>query len=145
MDPPRPDVENPVRAGAGLVSRNNRERVMLSADVRTVLGGTAARHRVRDLSEDGARLDNASLFATGSRLLVTIGALHDLEALVVWVRDGQAGIRFAHRIDTGLARSKAFIRPTQPVRSQIAADTAPHAGWIADLNDPYRRGGRTGR
>ena len=73
----------------------------------------------------------------GATVLVSVGVLKAIGATVVWVKDDLAGLRFAETIDPDAARSKAIIAPPKP-RPALAIDRGATAGWIRDLNSPYR-------
>lgn len=124
-------------AGAGLVPRAPRQRVMLNAVIEQFGAGPATQHRIRDLSSGGARIDQAGDLRAGSTVLVSVGALAAVGATVSWVRDGTAGLQFAEQIDPEAARAKAAIAP----RAKDAAATreGPKVGWIPNLNNPYAR------
>jgi hypothetical protein len=109
---------------------------MLSATLERFGGGAPTRHRVRDLSPGGMRIDQADAIQCGATVLVTVGALQAVGATVVWVRDGSAGLRFAQPIDADAAKAKVAVAPRsvpQPPRG------VPTAGWTYDLRNPYGR------
>jgi hypothetical protein len=134
VTPSGPDTE-----GAPLVSRAPRAHVMLAATVEYFGGTLATRHRVRDLSPGGIRIDQAGPLRTGATVLITVGALEAVGATVKWVRDGQAGLAFAQPIDPEAARDRAMIAPRRSVSAKPHAAAAPRAGWIEGIRDPYRR------
>ena len=117
-------------------ARQPRPSVMLSAIVERFGGGAPTRHRVRDLSTGGVRIDQAGDLQRGATILVTIGALQSIGATVVWIRDGSAGLQFARAINPDDAKAKAAV-PARPVGAP--ADGAPTAGWTYDLKNPYTR------
>jgi hypothetical protein len=121
--------------------RPRRHSVMLSATIEQFgAPGVSTKHRVRDLSAGGVRIDGAGDFRPGATVLVTVGALESVGATVVWVKDGWAGLKFAELVDPEQARAKAAIAPPRagaPVRKSVI--TAPNAGWITDLDSPYRK------
>lgn len=121
----------------GLADRQPRQNVLLGAEISGFGGGEPTKHRVRDLSRTGARVDRAGSFKVGSTVLVSVGQLDHVGATVVWVREDNAGLQFAEPIDPDAARSKALVTPA-PKPAQSAAK--PSAGWIVDLNDPHRKG-----
>ena len=124
----------------GLSARAPRHSVMLSAIVERFGGGAPTRHRVRDLSTGGVRIDQATGIPVGATVLVTVGALQSVGATVVWAKDGSAGLKFAQPINPDDARAKAAIGPRPVERgARDAIGTAPTAGWIHDLNNPYRK------
>jgi hypothetical protein len=111
---------------------------MLSATVER-FGGQPTKHRVRDLSAGGVRIDQAAGLSVGATVLFTVGALESVGATVVWTRDGSAGLMFVHPINPDDARAKAAIAPRADERAQDATRPKPTAGWIPDLKNPYRR------
>lgn len=119
-----------------LPSRQSRPRVMLSAMVKRSSGDPVTKHRVRDLSQGGMRLDQAGSLRVGATVLVTIGALEAIGATVAWVQDGFAGLHFVEAIDTDQARAHTAITPGAP---PALPDGAPTAGWTHDLQNAYRK------
>jgi hypothetical protein len=121
--------------------RSERHSVMLSATIEHFGAlGISTKHRVRDLSTGGVRIDGAADFRPGATVLVTVGALESVGATVVWVKDGWAGLKFAQPVDPDQARAKAAIAPPRagaPIHKP--AVTTPSAGWITDLDSPYRK------
>lgn len=132
--------DEPASAAAAPCDRAPRHSVFLSATVEHFGKRQPSTHRVRDLSVGGMRIDHAEGFAAGSTVLVTVGALDSVAATVVWVRDGAAGLKFAELIDPQAARARAAVAP-QPFRGQPrnVPSPAPTAGWMPNLNSPYRR------
>ena len=116
--------------------RAPRHRVMLSAIVERFGGGEPSRHRVRDLSTAGVRIDRVVDLPVGATVLVSVGRLQAVGATVVWVKDGSAGLKFAHNIDVDDARANAVIAP-QPTNNKTRDPI--RAGWIPDLKSPYRK------
>jgi hypothetical protein len=117
--------------------------VLLGAEISDFRGGAPTRHRVRDLSSTGARIDGAASLTEGSMVVVTLGSLIGVAATVAWVRDGDAGLSFETEIDpdSARARSPAPLAPkfAPSVRTTGGGSTAaPTAGWAAQLHDPYR-------
>jgi hypothetical protein len=116
---------------------------MLSATVERFGRGAPTKHRVRDLSTGGVKIDQAADLRPGSTVLVTVGALQSVGATVVWVKDGSAGLKFAHDIDPADARASTVIAPragSERGRPPVApAAPAPTAGWLGDLSSPYRK------
>jgi len=124
--------------------------VLLSAEISGFTGGAPTKHRIRDLSTTGARVDRAGALKVGATVLVSVGGLEHVGATVVWVRDDFAGLQFAEAIDPDAARSKAIITPAHkpaPPPAPTPGDSKPigggerrpGAGWIADLDSPYRK------
>lgn len=118
--------------------REPRDSVMLSALIERFSGAAPTRHRVRDLSSGGVRIDQAAAFPVGATVLVTIGALESVGATVAWVKDDAAGLHFTHPVNPADARAKAAIVP-RIKQEPVAGRAVPTAGWIPDLNNPYRR------
>jgi hypothetical protein len=114
---------------------------MLSATIEQfgALGAPTV-HRVRDISTGGVRIDGAGDFRPGATVLVTVGALEPVGATVVWVKDSWAGLKFAELVDPDQARARAAIAPLRAgANVRKPATAAPSAGWIADLDSPYRK------
>ena len=114
---------------------------MLSATVERFGGGAPTKHRVRDLSSGGVRIDQAEALKAGATVLISVGVLEAVGATVRWVADGSAGLAFAERIDPEQARMRAAIAPrgaAKPAITQSAA-SAPGAGWVAGLRSPYAK------
>ena len=118
--------------------RAPRHNVMLSAVVEGFGGAAPTRHRVRDLSTGGVRIDQVVNLKVGATVLVSVGALQAVGATVVWVKDGSAGLKFAQRIDVDEARAKAAIAPRLSDGHGQKASTLK-AGWMPELRNPYRR------
>lgn len=120
--------------------RAPRHSVFLSATVEHFGARKPSRHRVRDLSAGGVRIDQAIGFREGATVLVSVGALEAVGATVVWVKDALAGLKFAEPVDPEAARAKAAVAPA-PFRGQRrdSPATAPSAGWVPNLDSPYRR------
>lgn len=125
--------------------RMRRQNVLLGAKISGFGDGSPTNHRIRDLSASGARIDRASALRTGATVLVSVGVLETVGATVVWVQEDIAGLKFAELIDPDAARSKAIVAPGKHRNfdQQGAAGTRPdpalRAGWISELNSPYRR------
>jgi hypothetical protein len=121
-------------------ARLPRQSVFLSATLQQFGSKEASKHRVRDLSEGGMRIDKAAGLQVGATVLVSVGVLQAVDATVVWLRDGWAGLRFAALIDAEQARGKAAVTPkARSSSSEPLPDNSPTAGWIQDLNNPYRK------
>jgi hypothetical protein len=56
-------------------ARETRNSVMLSATVEGFGGGQQSKHRVRDLSAGGVRIDQPGALRNGATVLVSVGAL----------------------------------------------------------------------
>lgn len=134
-------MTGPETPAGDLSPRAPRHSVMLSATVERFGSARATKHRVRDLSTGGVRIDQAEALTAGATVLVTVGALEAVGATVVWVHEGSAGLKFAHPINPDDARAKTAIPsrpPAAPARTTGAA--APTAGWMPNLSNPYRKG-----
>lgn len=119
-------------------TRAPRVSVMLSATVERFGGGPQTRHRVRDLSSGGIRIDQAERLTSGATVLITVGALEAVGATVRWVRDGSAGLAFAHEIDPEQARTKAAIAPARAAKPPvISASPKPSARRVGAMRNPY--------
>ena len=103
---------------AELKPREARESVFLSAAVTCFGTAEPTRHRVRNLSDHGACIDQAGMLRPGQTVLVDIGEIEELGATVQWVAADLAGLKFAHLI----RRTAAKWRPKPPHIQQ---------GWTA--------------
>ena len=113
----------------GLQPREPRESVFLSGLVTRFGQGAPTRHRIRNLSPRGACLDQAEPLRQGQTVLLDVGVLAEVGATVVWVKDGLAGLKFAHHIEIGAAK-------TRPKPAHVTE------GWGADpWKSPLRRSG----
>lgn len=124
----------------GPLPREPRDSVMLSATIERFGSGKSTRHRIRDLSATGVRIDQADDLPVRATVVVTVGALEAVAATVMWAKDGAAGLKFATPVRPEAARAKAAIAPRpahRPVDAVKAA--APTVGWISDLQSPYRK------
>lgn len=119
-------------------NRMPRQQVLLGAEICGFGGGAPTKHRVKDLSVSGARIDRAGALKPGATVLVSVGVLKAVGATVIWVKDDLAGLSFAEKIDPDAARSKAIIAPPKLRPAQVINRGAT-AGWVQDLNSPYRR------
>ena len=121
--------------------RAPRASVMLSATVEQFGGGVPTKHRVRDLSPGGIRIDQADAMKVGATVLISVGVLEAVGATVKWVSDGCAGLAFAEQIDPEHARMRAAIAPRGAAKPGIvqAAAPAPGAGCVAVMKSPYRK------
>jgi hypothetical protein len=136
-----PDTANDgADAGADKVQpeREARQSVMLNAIVEHFRRGSSTRHRVRNLSGGGVRIDQAGAFEVGATVLVTVGALAAVAATVVWVRDGAAGLKFTWPINPDEARADTMIAPRRTTDRPQPTGAAPSAGWMPSLVSPYR-------
>ena len=89
--------------------------------------------RIRNLSRSGACCDNMGDLKAGMRVLVSMGALTQIHAEVMWANERLAGLRF-----DGLPVNLDAARKP---RSAVPPVSAPGAGWLAQIDDPYRRHG----
>ncbi len=113
-----PDLSEP--------AREKRNSVIVRAAV-AFPGGLPNERRVRNLSRSGACVEHAGELAAGATVQLQMGTITDLAAEVMWVTERLAGLRFAEPIDLDEARKPRGI------------GTTPKAGWIAEINDAYRR------
>ena len=128
------------RADAAPVKRIPRNSVMLSALVEQPGRAEPGRHRVRDLSSGGVRIDTRHSMRVGENVRVTIGALARVRAKVAWVKEGWAGLKFVFPVNPDEARAAAAIPPgSGPMDTRASTGTTPNAGWLSDLSDPYVR------
>lgn len=120
-------------------AREPRNSVILYARVEK--GPQPTECRVRNLSSTGACLDNSPGLVAGDVVRVTMGALPPLSAEVMWADPRLAGLHFSRPIDLAVAR-KPRARGVAAAPSAISTPrpVTPTAGWIGNLNDPYRRG-----
>ena len=108
--------------------------------------------RVRNISEQGACIDNAADLSDGEHLRLSIGAVRHIEADGAWSKEERAGLHFTRSIDVAAARlprakattAPAATRLTPPAQRQPEpppAGTAQeiHAGWMEHIRNPYRR------
>jgi hypothetical protein len=125
--------------------RKARQNVLLSAEISQFGGIAKTKHRIRDLSAGGARIDRAGSLRIGATILVSVGQLEEVGATVIWVRGDLAGLKFANVIDPDAARSKTIVQAKGPpgiseqARSDPSGAATPSAGWIADLSNAYRK------
>lgn len=117
-----------------------RPSVMLKAMIaRKHIDGETS-HRVRDISKGGMRIDNAERFALGESVFASVGDLVSVEAKIIWVEGGRAGLAFCQPIKPELGLKKAAIPTIVEASSPDSiAPAAPTAGWFSDLRNPYRR------
>ena len=108
-------------------SRAPRNSVILYAAV-AMDGADPVECRVRNLSASGACIDDSAALRAGQRVVVEMGALRRLEADVMWVARGFAGLRFDVAVDLAAAR-----------RPRNKGAVSAQAGWIGNLSHAYRR------
>ncbi|MGU3390180.1 PilZ domain-containing protein [Sphingomonas sp. M1A8_2b] len=124
------DLQSQPLQPSAFLARATRTSVMLSADVfRADRPGSTA-HRITNISETGICIVQPAGLAPGNVVVLSIGRVEHLPADVVWVRAGLAGLRFHDPIDLALARTR---------RMAGHVSVPPSAGWLAALNDPYKR------
>lgn len=129
-----------------LERRAPRHKVLFGAQISEAADSPPTKHRIRDLSAIGARVDAATPLVQGLKVVVALGNLSDVLATVAWVKDGDAGLSFETRIDPEAARSRptAATSPAAATPAR-AANCGSHprvtAGWAAQLHDPYRAKG----
>ncbi|WP_353434481.1 PilZ domain-containing protein [Sphingomonas faeni] len=119
--------------------REPRQSVFLSATLERFGSAEVTKHRVRDLSPQGMRIDQTAGLRVGATVLVSIGQLEAVGAMVVWIKDGFAGLRFATTVDPDKARGRAAVRPKASMIPRREEQRGATMGWVADLNDPYRK------
>ena len=98
------------------IVRSPRTSVMLVAELKHFGLEEVTKHRVRDISARGARVDGASFLSIGEPVAVTVGDLHGVAAKVVW-RSGQtAGLRRTrNRRGARYSPSNDASRPDRPI------------------------------
>lgn len=114
--------------GATMAQREPRSHVMLSARIWRDGWEEPSMHRLINISAHGACLGQATSLARDDVVIVQIGSMEPMEATVAWSRQGIAGLRFAEPIDVAQAR-----------RSRSGQASGVSAGWMAQINDAYRR------
>lgn len=119
--------------------REPRQSVFLSATLERFGSGETTKHRVRDLSSHGMRIDRAAELRVGATVLVAVGQLEAVGATIVWAKEGSAGVKFVRAIDPDQARGKTAVRPKANVLPNREKQRGATAGWVADLNNPYRK------
>lgn len=131
-----PDIQGSVPKPDARASRLN---VMLMATVEHANWAAPTRHRVRDLSTGGARIDHADKMLAGESLQISIGAAQAVTATIKWVRQGSAGLSFDQTINIDEARQNVASQPkaVAPPKLRVAS-SAPTVGWFKGLKDPYR-------
>ncbi|WP_267396352.1 MULTISPECIES: PilZ domain-containing protein [unclassified Sphingomonas] len=107
--------------------REPRSSVIIRAGLE-LPGGTVER-RVRNLSRLGACVDQEGELVTGTTITLALGSIRDLKAEVMWTKPQLAGLRFHQPVNLDDAR--------KPRR----AGTVTKAGWMANMDNAYRRVG----
>jgi hypothetical protein len=138
------DIANPAES-----PRPKRQQVLLGAVISRPDGSNVSRHRIKDLSTTGARVDGAGELAPNAMVLITVGALEAIAATVIWVKGDIAGVEFAKPIDPDAARSKSLVSSATPPARGVKAPVfrpgtatshpQPTAGWMNDRENPYRK------
>lgn len=90
-----------------------------------------AERRVRNLSQTGACVDNDGDLVPGMRVLVSMGSLSRIRGEVMWANDRFAGLHFGGQ--------SINLEDARKPRSATDTGAEPGAGWLADINDAYRR------
>ncbi|MDF7774322.1 hypothetical protein P1X14_03600 [Sphingomonas sp. AOB5] len=85
-----------------IFTRSDRES--MNARVWPAGAPAASVHEIRTLTMCGACLDHDGELQMGANTRVSIGGLANVPAIVTWVREGRAGIRFDYPIDLIVAR-----------------------------------------
>lgn len=106
--------------------REKRSSVIVRALV-TTPDGRSSERRVRNLSSHGACIEHDGDLRPDTTLTLRMGTIADLQAVVHWVSERLAGLQFAERVDLDEARKPRGVA----IRAK--------AGWMADINDAYRR------
>jgi len=119
--------------------REARQSVLLTATLERFGSSETTRHRVRDLSPNGMRIEQASGLKVGATVLVAIGRLEAVGATIAWVREGSAGLSFSEAVNPDEARAKAVVAPKASVAPHQARELGATAGWVSYLNNPYRK------
>jgi hypothetical protein len=119
--------------------REPRQSVFLSATLERFGSAYLTKHRVRDLSPKGMRIDQASDLQVGATVIVAIGHLEAIGATIVWVKRASAGVKFAKAVDPDQARGSASVQPKNSNSPRQVRQSGATAGWVSDLNDPYRK------
>lgn len=73
--------------------REPRQSVFLSTTLERFGSSERTKHRVRDLSPKGMRIDQAAGLRVGATVLVAIGHFAAVAATIVWVKESSAGLR----------------------------------------------------
>ncbi|MBR0551961.1 PilZ domain-containing protein [Stakelama marina] len=90
--------------------REIRHNVFLSALVERFGAKETSKHRVRNISRNGACIDTAQAFKRGETVLITVGDLECVGSTVRWIEGSRAGVQFAMAIDISSATAKTVIR-----------------------------------
>jgi hypothetical protein len=129
-------TESDDRAAA---QREPRQSVFLTSTLERFGSAETTKHRVRDLSSKGMRINSTAGLKVGATVLVSIGLLETVGATIVWIKGDSAGLRFAKAVDPDQARGKAAVRPKAGVSPGQERQGGATIGWVANLDDPYRK------
>lgn len=99
-------------------AREIRESVLLAAEVSRFGKPAVTKHRLRNLSPNGAKLDKAVALRRGETILIAVGSLPAIGATVMWVDHGEAGVKFFETIDPATAMSKTIVKTTPSRRAR---------------------------
>lgn len=119
--------------------REPRQSVLLSATLERFGSAETTKHRVRDLSPHGMRIDQTAGLHLRATVLVTVGQLKAVGATIAWIKEGAAGVKFAKAIDPDRARGKAALRTEASTLAHPVKQRGATVGWVADLDNPYRK------
>jgi len=61
--------------------------------------GRKSSARLKDLSDDGCRMETARLFAVGERILISIPRMGMIKAKIQWIAPDEAGAKFIIEAD----------------------------------------------
>lgn len=122
--------------------RELRESVLLAVEVSRFGNSAVTKHRLRNLSPNGSKLDKAGALRRGETILIVVGSSPAIGATVMWVDHGEAGVKFFETIDPATARSKTIVKTTPTRRALAPSDSSPErkaelAGWLANLDNAY--------
>ena len=135
---PEPGGVEPAAGRADMVQvRSPRQQLLLGVEIAGLGRGLSTKHRIKNLSATGVRVDGAAFLTPGAILSVSIGALEAIKAVVVWVDGPVAGLKFEEPIDPDAARSKTIVSIGKAIPDSVSRDPSPTAGWVADLESPY--------
>ena len=81
-----------------------RSKVMLMVAVRFAGDPQVHRLRIRDIAAGGARLSYRGEALVGGGVTIEFAAIGEVGGRVVWIGDGEIGVRFLHAIDPEAAR-----------------------------------------
>lgn len=90
---------------------HERQSVFLRASLREFGSRPPSHHRVRNISEGGACLDQAEHLRPGQMVLLDIGRLEEIAATTVWTERALAGLKFAQPIEKEDAKSRGTAVP----------------------------------